>query len=186
MATRMTRRRFTADEFHRMGQAGIFTEDDRLELLEGEIVAMTPIGSRHAACVKRLVRLLSARLEGRAILSVQDPVRLGAHSEPQPDLALLRPQDDFYASSHPGPADVLLIIEVADASDSLDRDAKVPLYARAGIPEVWLVSLPTQIIEVYRQPSRQGYRAIHPRARGESVGVAALADLTLLVGEILG
>jgi hypothetical protein len=137
MGVQLARRLFTVAEYHKMAEAGILSEDDRVELLEGEIVAMSPIGSRHAGTVKRLLdQFIPLQGARRVILSVQDPIRLGEYSEPQPDLALLRPRADFYASSHPGPEDVLLIIEVADQSAAVDREVKVPLYARWGIPEV--------------------------------------------------
>jgi len=126
MAAPLVRHRFTVEEYHRMGQAGILSEDDRVELIEGEIVEMAPVGSRHAACVKRLNALLSRRAGGRALVSVQDPIRLGEHSEPQPDLALLKPREDFYAAAHPGPEDVLLVIEVAETSLEYDREVKLP------------------------------------------------------------
>lgn len=136
MSVQLLRRSFTVEEYHRMAEAGILREDDRVELLEGEIVEMTPIGSRHAACVDRLNQLGVRGVGPRAIVRVQSPVRLGERSEPQPDLTLLRARPDFYAHAHPGPADVLLIIEVAEASADADRTVKMPLYARAAIPEV--------------------------------------------------
>lgn len=135
MAVQLLKRLFTVAEYHRMAEAGILGEDDRVELIEGEIVGMTPISSRHAGQVNRLVRLFTQRLGGRAILSVQNPIRLGEHSEPQPDVALLRPRPDFYATAHPGSEDVLLVIEVADlsacdaqagTSAAYDREVKPP------------------------------------------------------------
>ncbi len=158
MTAEPARRLFTVDEFHRMRQAGILGEDDRVELVAGEVVEMTPIGSRHAACVKRIVSTLSAGSPARWILSVQDPVRLDPRTELQPDVALLRPCDDFYARAHPGPGDVLLVIEVADTSAETDREVKLPLYAGAGVPEAWIVDLPAQVVEVHRKPSRATYR----------------------------
>jgi Uma2 family endonuclease len=141
MGVQLARRLFTVAEYHKMAEAGILSEDDRVELLEGEIVAMSPIGSRHAGLVNRLNRLFSQRAGDQVVVSVQNPVRLGGYSEPQPDLALLRPRADFYTSSHPGPEDVLLAVEVAETSAAVDREVKVPLYARFGVPEVWLVDL---------------------------------------------
>ena len=124
-----------------MVDAGILAEDDRVELLEGDIVEMAPIGSRHAACVNRLNQLLSTRIAGPFIVAVQNPIRLGEFSEPQPDLAILRPRPDFYSESHPGPEDILLLVEVSDTSAEYDREVKVPAYGTAAIPEVWLVDL---------------------------------------------
>jgi len=186
MTTPITKRKFTVDEFHRMLQAGILREDDRVELIQGEIVEMTPVGSRHAACVKRLNRLLSRGVGDAAIVSIQDPVRLGPDSEPQPDIALLRPRPDFYADRHPAAGDVLLIVEVADASAAYDRDTKLPLYARAGIPEVWLVDLAANQLEVYRRPSPQGYGEKEVYRPGMRVSPEALPALSLPVAEILG
>jgi Uma2 family endonuclease len=153
MAVQALRRLFTADEYHRMTQAGILSEDDRVELIEGEIVQMSPIGSRHARCVRLLNRIFSKGVGDRAIVDVQNPIRLGERLEPQPDVALLRPRPDFYAGVHPGPEDVLLIAEVMERSAAFDREVKAPLYARSGIPEVWWVDLEEEVVEVYREPS---------------------------------
>jgi Uma2 family endonuclease len=171
MPVQAPRRLFTVDEFYQMAEAGILREDDRVELLNGEVVQMTPIGSRHAACVKRLQRIFHDRIEPSVIVSVQDPIRLDAHSEPQPDLALLRFRSDFYAVAHPGPADVLLIVEVAESSADLDREVKVPLYARAGILEVWIVDLAARAVDVYEGPSAEGY-ARHRRLQADDRLVA--------------
>lgn len=155
--TQLVRHRFSVDDYERMGQAGVLGEDDRVELLEGEIVDMTPIGSRHAACVDRLTAVFSERLGGRAIVRVQNPVRLDDWSEPQPDIALLRVRDDYYAGAHPGPDDVLLLVEVADASAASDRLSKLPLFAAAGIAETWLLDLTASTVEIYRDPAAGRY-----------------------------
>jgi len=186
MAVELLRRRFTVEEYQRMGRAGIFSEDDRVELIEGEIVEMTPIGSRHAACVKRLNSLFSSRLGERAIVSVQDPLNIGARSEPQPDLMLLEPRLDFYAHAHPEPKDVLLIVEVADTSLDYDRKIKIPLYAQASIPEVWLVDLNTSTVELHLDPSPQGYKQVRSVRQGESLAPQAVPGLVLAVADILG
>lgn len=186
MAVPLLRRAFTVDEYYRMAQAGILTEDDRVELLEGEIVEMTPIGPRHAVCVNRLNRDLGRSLGDRAIVQVQGPIRLGPYSEPQPDVSLLRPPLERYAQSHPGREDVLLVIEVADTTVEEDRARKIPLYARAGIRETWLVVLPDQVIEVYRTPTPEGYRDIRALGRGQSLAPESFSDLTLTVDQILG
>ena len=143
-----------------MGAAGIFAEDDRVKLLGGEIVQVTPIGSRHAACVARLTELLMSRIGEEASLRVQRPIRLDDHSEPQPDIAIVLRTSDFYEHAHTGSDDVLLLIEVAETSLELDRQVKLPLCARAGIREVWIVDLGGKNIEVYRQPSAEGYAAV--------------------------
>jgi Uma2 family endonuclease len=186
MAIELSRRLFTVHEYYQMAQAGILTEDDRVELIEGEIVQMAAIGSCHAACVDRLNQLFSARVAGRAIVRVQNPVRLSDYSEPQPDLALLRPRADFYAAAHPGPLDVLLLVEVADTSAGIDRAAKMPLYARAGIPEAWLVDLPANRVEAHCQPTPQGYQEVRSLGRGIRLAIEAFPDLTLSVDDILG
>ena len=147
---------------------------------------MTPIGSRHAAVVDRLTWLFSERVRRRAIVRVQNPIRLGERSEPQPDLALLRFREDFYASSHPGPGDALLVVEVAETSAEYDRRVKVPLYARFGIPEVWLVDLEGEAVEVFRDPSPEGYRKAEVFRRGSSLSPSSLPDIELSVDEILG
>jgi Uma2 family endonuclease len=187
MAMPLTVHRFTVDEFQRMGDAGIFDEDDRVELIRGQVVEMSPIGVPHASCVKRLTSLF-ARLAtaARATLSVQDPLVLGRHDEPQPDLALLRYRHDGYATGHPGPPDVLLVIEVADSTVARDRGEKLPLYAAAGIPEMWLVNLPGDHVEVHRQPSGESYADVRTARRGETVTPLAFPDLSLSVEEILG
>ena len=186
MAIELKRRRFTVDDYYRMAEVGILTEDDRVELLDGEIVEMTPIGSDHAGHVKRLTALFTSRLGDRVIVSVQDPIRLSRHSEPQPDVALLRRRADFYSRAHPRPEDVLLLIEVADASVETDRRIKMPLYARAGLQEVWLVDLTTERVEVYREPTVEGYREMRALARGQGLAPQAFPDLALGVNDLLG
>ena len=186
MAIRALKRLFTVEEYHRMAQAGILGEDDRVELIEGEIVNMAPIGSRHAAVVDRLNRILSRRIGERAIVRVQNPIRLGEHSEPQPDVTLLRPREDFYASAHPGPEDVLLLIEVAETSAEYDREIKIPLYARFGIGEVWLVDLEGKAIGVYRNPSPEGYREVQTLGHGAHLFPNSFPHLELPAEEIMG
>jgi len=186
MALPVPKHLFTVDDYYRMYEAGIFSEDDRVELIDGEIVEMSPIGKSHAACVDRLTKLLVRHLGDDAIVRVQGPIRLGIRSEPQPDLALLTPRDDYYASGHPGPSDVLLVVEVADTTLSYDRDLKSPRYARAGIPEFWLVDLQGEAIEVYSEPGKSLYRLIRRTERGETVASQTIPGLTLDVNAILG
>lgn len=178
-------RRFTIAEYHHMIQAGVFHEDERLELLDGEIVPMSPIGSRHAACVNRLVHLLVQAVASRAIVSAQNPIRLNPYSEPEPDVALLRPSDDFYAAETPGSQDALLVIEVADSSLEHDRTNKIPLYARAGIGEVWLVDLDGRVVDVYRNPSAEGYLLRQRYLLDHEIVMDALG-ITVPVTQILG
>lgn len=186
MAVQVSRRLFTVDEYYQMAQAGILHEDDRVELIEGEIIEMASIGSRHAACVDRLTQLFVVHVAGRAIVRIQNPIRLSQRTEPQPDLSLLRPRPDFYASGHPGPQDVLLVVEVADTSIGFDRETKMPLYARVGIPEAWLVNLSEDRIDVYRHPMMTGYQAMQRLERGMRVSPLAFADLVCTVDDILG
>jgi Uma2 family endonuclease len=184
MPTQLVKRLFTVTEYHRIAEAGILGEDDRVELLAGEIVAMTPIGSRQAACVARLTALLS-RVQELGIVWVQNPIHLGQHSEPRPDLAVLKPRADFYAQAHPEPEDVLLVVEVAETSADYDREVKLPLYARAGIPEVWLVDLTEERIEAYRQPAPNGYREVRRLGRDGRAAPQAFPDLELAVADLL-
>ena len=180
----VTRRRFTVHDYHRMGEAGILHEDDRVELIEGEIVEMAAIGTGHFSCVNRLTRLLVMSVGDEAIVSVQNPVRLNEHTEPQPDLAVIRPRD--YVESLPVPEDVLLLIEVSDTTLAYDRGVKLPLYARAGIGEVWIVDLPAEIIERYIGPSADGYRRVDQARRGQRLASTELPGLTPSVDAVLG
>jgi Uma2 family endonuclease len=186
MAAQVARRMFTTEEFHRMAQAGILAEHDRVELIEGEIIRMSPIGSRHAACVDRLTGLFARRFGRRAIVRVQSPIVLSRRSEPQPDVAVLKPRPDFYAEKHPGPGDVLLVVEVVETSGDYDRTTKLPLYARAGIREVWLIDLPRNTVATYRQPTLRSYRDTDHVARGERLSPAAFPRTSFRVSEILG
>lgn len=182
----LLRRLFTVDDYHRMAEVGLLAEDERTELLEGEVVFKMPIGSRHAACVKRLIQFLVTHLSGRAIIGAQDPVRLGPFSEPEPDISVLQPRLDMYGRSHPEPDDVLFLIEVADSSLYLDRQVKAPLYATSGISELWIVDLTDDTIEVLRDPGPEGYRSIQRYIRGGQLAPEAFPDLLLAVDEILG
>jgi Uma2 family endonuclease len=186
MPVELLRRKFTVKQYHQMAQAGILTEDDRVELIRGEIVEMSAVGRRHAACVRRLIRLFSQRLSDRALVDAQDPVELEDNSEPQPDLVLLQLRDDFYEGGHPQSEDILLLVEVADTTVESDRDVKIPLYAENGITEVWLVDINAQCLEVYRQPSENGYLNIQKYYRGQTVFVQAFPNVSFTVDEVLG
>jgi Uma2 family endonuclease len=186
MAVAIARRLFNVAEYYRMAEAGIFSEDDRVELIEGEIAQMTPIGSGHAGRVLRIGTLFSRQVGDAALVNVQNPIRLGDFSEPQPDVALLRPRDDFYAQGHPTPADVLLLIEVADTSLAYDRGVKAPLYARARIPELWIVNLLEDLIEVYTDPVDGAYRQVRRARRGETLSMHSPPGVALSVAAILG
>ena len=186
MTVHVARRRFTVDDYRRMAASGILGEDDRVELLEGEVVEMSPIGRPHAACVARLIRLFTQLPHADAQVEAQNPIRLDRFSEPEPDLVLLRPRPDFYAQETPGPADVLLACEVADSSLEVDRLKKLPLYAAAGLAEVWIVDLTGEAVEVYREPDGARYRVALRRGRGERVTPSAFPQLELEVDAILG
>lgn len=180
-AVPLTRRAFTVAEYDRLIETGILREDEQIELIEGVIVEMSPIGSRHVACVNRLNMLLVGFLGPRAIISVQNPIQLSDYSEPQPDLAVLRPRADFYAAALATPADVLLLIEVAESSLEYDRSVKLPLYARALIPEVWVINLAAETLAVYTDPAEQMYQRVHTLKKGDVLTSAALLDLALPV-----
>ncbi|MBI2865667.1 MAG: Uma2 family endonuclease [Chloroflexi bacterium] len=186
MALHVPRRRFTVDEYHRMAEAGILGEDDRVELIEGEITEMTPIGRLHAAAVNRLVNLFVTTFGKEAVVAAQNPVVLDERSEPQPDLAVLHPKADFYASALPTPADVFFLVEVAYSSADPDRRVKTPLYARKGIAEFWLIDLEEETITDYRDPSADGYRTARVYRRDEQLAPAAFPDRSFAVADMLG
>lgn len=180
------RHRFTAVEYRAMGEAGVFGEDDLVELVGGEVVDMAPIGSRHLACVVALTHLLVEASAGRFFVSARNPVRLGERDEPQPDLSLLGRRPRPEASAPPGPEDVLLVVEVSDTTLSYDRDVKLPMYARAGIPEAWIVDLAGGKVEVHHGPGPGGYRDLWGFGPGERISSAVVGGLSLSVDGVLG
>jgi Uma2 family endonuclease len=185
MSLTIVRHRFSVDEYEQMIEHGILTDNDRVELIRGEIIDKMAIGDPHAACVKRLNRFLGITFASRVLVSVQDPIRL-IDSEPEPDLALLIPRLDFYISGKPRPADILLVIEVSDSSLEYDRQVKLPMYAEAGISEFWIVNLEDDCLEVYRQPNPGGsYDEVRYLRRGEDTDVAALPGSTFAVDNLL-
>lgn len=186
MSVQLTRHRFSVDDYHAMADNDVLKPDDRVELIEGEIVDMTPIGSRHAAVVDLLTRWLVIGCGARAIVRVQGPVRLDPFSEPQPDLTLLAPRDDFYRLKAADPADVLLLVEVADSSLQYDRAVKLPLYARSGVREVWLVDLVQNQVGVYRDPGPGGFGQAEHLGRGGRLAPGAFRDLSFSIDELLG
>ena len=186
MAVELKRRRFTVEEYHRMGEAGILTADDRVELLNGEIVEMAPVGPRHASITDRLNALFTSRLADRVIVRVGGPIVLASEdSEPQPDLTLLRPRADFYGTSHPAPPDVILTVEVMDMTADRDRRLKLPLYGREALAEVWLVDSQVDHVEVYR-PTAARSRAPSIVRCGERVTIGAFPDVFFAVNDIFG
>jgi Uma2 family endonuclease len=186
MSAEIARYSFTAEEFQRMGEAGILRQGARLELIEGEIIEMSPIGSLHAACVNFLSMLLN-RLFGKShIIATQNPIRLSDFSEPQPDISLLRRRGDYYREKLPTPADVLLVIEVADTTVVKDKTIKIPLYARAGIAEAWLVNIPEERVEIYSDPSGDAYQRVEVFGRVTEARSHTLEGLAVRVSELLG
>lgn len=179
---------FDVEEYHRMIETGIIREGARIELIEGELVEMATVGTRHFACVSRLNRLLTRFAGEDYIVSVQNPVRLNGGSEPQPDLALLKPRPDFYENSLPTPEDMLLLVEVSDTTLSYDRNVKLPLYARAGILEVCIVDLNSGTVEVHDEPlpKERRYASIKSYGRGEELDSRTVPGLELPVRAILG
>jgi Uma2 family endonuclease len=185
MLIEVTRRRFTVEEFWRMAEAGLFLEQPRVELIDGEIVDMTPVGPRHAFCVGFLIDWLVPRLAGRALLLPQLSLRLGARTECQPDLVLVRPPLTAYRNANAAPQDVLVLVEVSDTSPGYDQQIKVPLYAEAGIPEFWIVDLVNEV-QVHREPAGNRYRAVDQVGRDGTIAPAAFPDLVLSVDALLG
>ncbi len=174
----------SVDDFHKLGEAGILSEDDRVELIEGVLIDMAPIGSGHASLVNQFTNRLAVAVSGHAIVSVQNPVILDDSTQMQPDVALLRHRDDFYANAHPTPADVLLVVEVADSSLAYDRDVKMPLYARHGIPEVWLVALRQRRIDVFRRPAEDGYQEILRLGHGERISPSLAPEASVRAADL--
>ena len=185
MAAQPTPRRFTVDEYYRMGKSGILAENDRVELIEGEVFQMPPIGDLHAWCINRLTELFVLGLAGGAIVAVQNPLRLSTFSEPVPDLVVMRRRPAL-RGPHPTARDVFLVIEVSDTSLRHDQRVKLPIYAREGVPEVWIVDLRAERMLVYRDPSEGGYRISLIVGRSDPISPAAFPELVLTGDQILG
>jgi Uma2 family endonuclease len=186
MAVDLKRYRFTRADYHRMAQTGILKPDARVELIDGEIIEMSPIGSPHMGAVNRLTNYFVPRLVGAVVVQIQGPIALGDNGEPEPDVALLRFRDDFYATATATEADALLVIEVADSSERYDRQTKGPLYARYGIPELWIVDLNHDRVTRHLDPTMSGYRTTQVFRRGESLSPLAFPNLIIAVNDILG
>ena len=178
-------RKFTVDEYYRMAEVGILKCDERVELIEGEIVVMPPIGPEHADDVDIFNGIFARYAPGRYRIRIQNPIRLGDHSEPEPDVALVRHRLEGYRTAHPTPADVLLIIEVADSSLGYDRDVKAHIYGRSWVPETWVRNLPEDCIERFTEPGPEGYARHTVHRRGETLTPVALPDLELPVADLL-
>ncbi len=184
MAIDIARWQFTIADYARMREVGILTEDDRVELIDGEVRPMSPIGSLHAALVNLLMVLLTRQIGDHAIVSVQNPIQLNDYSEPQPDVSILQPREDFYAAGHPRPDDVLLVVEVADSSIEYDRTEKLPRYAQAGITEVWIVDVEQRAIEQYTDPRNGRYHHVRLAEHGEHLTAHAIHQLVLSIDEL--
>jgi Uma2 family endonuclease len=179
------RRKFTLDEYHRLGEMGFLGEDDRVEFMDGEIIEMSPIGKKHNACVSRNTRLFVQRLDDKAVVYVQNSILI-LENEPLPDIAILQPNPTYYADRYATAEDVLLIIEVADSSLAYDQEIKTPKYAKAGVQELWIVDLNDDMVWVYRNPSEKGYLDLKAYQRGETITLLAFSDITLAINDILG
>ena len=186
MAVQLERRLWTVKEYHTLSEAGVLHEDDRVELIEGELLTMSPVGIRHIACVNKLTNLFATRLEGRAIISTQNPVQLDEHSEPEPDIVLLKYHEHYYFDQGATVEDVLLCVEVSDSTIAYDRRVKRPLYARAGIREYWLVNLVDNVIEVYRRPEGDDYQETFRRYNQDTISVAFFENVNFRVAELIG
>jgi len=186
MRTDVTKKLFTVDEYYRMADAGIFTEDDRVELIEGEILEMSPIGHRHMVCVDRANDLLTSALRGKVLISVQNPLRLNKYNEPQPDIVVLKWREDYYASKLHTPEDTLLVLEVSDTTLRYDTKVKLPIYAVSGISEVWIENLQEDLLLVCRGPAEKNYRTQLTLRRGEFISPLAFPDVAFKIENLLG
>lgn len=186
MPTGVTRKLFTADEFYRMAEVGIFGEAERVELIDGEIIEMSPVNQSHMACVNRANELFVLAFHGRGIVSVQNALPLNQYNVPQPDLTLLKPSADYYAKERHGALDALLVIEISDTTFRKDRNIKLPRYAKAGIPEVWIENLKEGVVLVFRDPAADGYKTKLTLRRGETLSPLAFPDVTFKVEDLLG
>ncbi|NJK68220.1 MAG: Uma2 family endonuclease [Oscillatoriales cyanobacterium RU_3_3] len=186
MSVQMQRRLFTVKEYHLMAESGVFRDNERVELIAGEIIQMAAIGRRHAARVDRLAEFFYDRLRRLAIIRVQNPICLDDLSEPQPDIALVQRRPDFYEESLPNSGDILLLVEVSDSTVDFDRTVKVPNYAQSGIQEVWLWDLEANCLEVYRNPTANGYSSMQKLERGASISSLAFPEFEVSIDRILG
>ena len=182
----VARYKFDVHQYHAMAKAGVLKEDDRVELIDGEIVAMSSIGPAHVGAVNSSNMFWAIRLGGRAIVQIQNPIRLDERNQPQPDIAILKLKDDFYRSGLAGPDDVLLLIEVSDTSLRYDRRIKLALYARFGIPEVWIANIRARAIEAYTDPVNGEYTSLQTFRRGQTATPTAFPDVVLPVSDIIG
>jgi Uma2 family endonuclease len=186
MRSEVPRKLFTTDEYYRMAEVGILTPEDRVELIEGEIVRMSPIGTRHAACVTRAGEIFTLKFHGRAIVTVQNPAHLNQYNEPQPDILVLKPRSDYYASKHPSPEDTLLLLEVSDTTLKFDISVKTPIYAATGISEVWVADLRNNLIRVFRDPLAGQFQTILTFNAEDHLSILAFPDVEFKVSDLIG
>jgi Uma2 family endonuclease len=186
METETTKKLFTVDEYYRMADAGILAPHDRVELIDGEIVEMSPIGHRHITCVMKATRLFTKTFGDSVVASIQNPIQLNNYTEPEPDVVLLKPRADCYEAKKLAPEDVLLIVEIAETSLRFDRKVKLPRYAAAGIPEFWIENLEDNVLLVYRNPVGNAYTTALTLHRGETISLAAFPDIVFKVEDFLG
>ena len=182
----VARYKFDVHQYHAMAKAGVLREDDRVELIDGEIVAMSSIGPEHIGAVNSSAEFWILALAGRATVQIQGSIRLDEWNEPQPDVAILKRRDDFYRSGLAGPDDVILLIEVSDTSLRYDRRIKLALYARFGIPEFWIANIRARSIEVYTDPVNGEYTSLQTFRRGQTITPTAFPDVVLPVSDIIG
>ena len=178
-------RKFTVEEYYRMAEVGILLPDERVELVNGEIILMPPIGSRHGSGVDRFNHYFPQDSRQRIIVRSQGAIHINQDSEPEPDITLLRFREDLYADSQPRPADILLVMEVSDSTLSFDRGPKLEMYARAGIPETWIMNLPEDRIEVFTEPGPEGYARHAIYRRGDRISPTSAADVEFAVEDLL-
>jgi Uma2 family endonuclease len=186
MQAEVTKKLFTVDEYYRMVDAGILSERDRVELIEGEIVEMSPIGQRHVVCVDRANHLFTSSLNRRALISVQTPLRLNKYNEPQPDIVVMKWQDDYYSSKRHTPEDTLFVVEVSDTTLRYDTKIKLPLYAVTGVPELWIENLKENVLLVCRNPSGRKYNTQLTLTRADAISPLAFPDVSFKIADLLG
>ncbi len=186
MSLSLITRKFTVEEYEKMTTEGIIKPDEKVELIRGEIIKMSPMGTRQAAGIYRLTQLFYRKFGDLILLGVQNPIRLNNNSQPEPDLSLLIPRSDFYVAAYPCPQDIYLIIEVSDSTLDYVRYTKIPLYAEANIQEVWIVNLKEECLEVYRHPLQGSYQNIQKYSINERVFITSFPDIEFTIAEILG
>jgi len=186
MSAQIPSRKFRISDYHRMAETGILSENERIELIAGDIVTMIPVGSQHTSCVKSLKQILTTMLADTVIVWVQNPICLGEYSEPEPDVALLKPRPDLYTEHHPTSTDVFLIVEVTEQALDYERDIKLPVYAQAGIGEVWLVNVKDLQVEVYTRPAGQEYDMYRKFYQEHTITSVIFPNLRIPVETIFG